>query len=111
MTGHAESAFAPADWSCNKSTAHGFPCVRPGVVLRERDISAGCASATAGWYPSPSEHTRSYLFGGWEGKREELAAKGMVFDSFYIEEPYKQILLEVFGKRRLAEVAFAARWI
>jgi enoyl-CoA hydratase/carnithine racemase len=32
MTGHAESAFAPADWSCNKSTALGFPCVRPSVV-------------------------------------------------------------------------------
>jgi len=26
-------------------------------------------------YPSPSEHARSYLFGSWDGKRDELAAK------------------------------------
>src|SRR5258708_18948270 len=37
-------------------------------------------------YPSPSEHTRSYLFGSWDGKRDELAAKGIVFDFFYISD-------------------------
>jgi len=37
-------------------------------------------------YPSPSEHTRSYLFGSWDGKRDELAAKGIVFDFFYIAD-------------------------
>jgi carbohydrate-selective porin OprB len=37
-------------------------------------------------YPSSSEHTRSYLFGSWNGKRGELAAKGIVFDFFHIED-------------------------
>ena len=37
-------------------------------------------------YSSPSEHTRSYLFGSWDGKRDELAAKGIVFDFFYIAD-------------------------
>jgi carbohydrate-selective porin OprB len=37
-------------------------------------------------YPSPSEHTSSYLFGSWDGKRDELAAKGVVFDFFYIAD-------------------------
>ena len=37
-------------------------------------------------YPSPSEHTRSYLFGSWDGKRDELAAKGVMFDFFYIAD-------------------------
>jgi len=37
-------------------------------------------------YPSPSEHARSYLFGSWDGKRDELAAKGIVFDFFYIAD-------------------------
>src|SRR5882672_284661 len=37
-------------------------------------------------YPSPSEHTRSYLFGRWDGNRDELAAKGIVFDFFYIAD-------------------------
>src|SRR5258708_19833110 len=37
-------------------------------------------------YPSPSEETRSYLFGSWDGKRDELAAKGIVFDFFYIAD-------------------------
>ena len=37
-------------------------------------------------YPSPSEHTRSYLFGSWDGKRDELAAKGIIFDFFYIAD-------------------------
>jgi len=37
-------------------------------------------------YPSPSEHTGSYLFGSWDGKRDELAAKGIVFDFFYIAD-------------------------
>ncbi len=37
-------------------------------------------------YPSPSEHTRSYLFGSWDGKRDELAAKGVIFDFFYIAD-------------------------
>src|SRR5258708_988319 len=37
-------------------------------------------------YPSPSEHPRSYVFGSWDGKRDELAAKGIVFDFFYIAD-------------------------
>jgi porin len=37
-------------------------------------------------YPSPSEHTSSYLFDGWDGKRHELAAKGIAFDFFYIAD-------------------------
>jgi len=37
-------------------------------------------------YSSASEHTRSYLFGSWDGKRDELAAKGIVFDFFYIAD-------------------------
>jgi porin len=37
-------------------------------------------------YPSPSEHTRSYLFGSWDGKRDELAAKGIALDFFYITD-------------------------
>ena len=37
-------------------------------------------------YPPPSEHTRSYLFGSWDAKRDELTAKGMVFDFFYIAD-------------------------
>jgi hypothetical protein len=62
-------------------------------------------------YPSPSEHTRSYLFSSWDGKRDELAAKRHHLRLFFTLRTYKQILLEAFGKRRLAGVAFAARWI
>ena len=63
-------------------------------------------------YPSPSEHTRSDLFSSGDGKRDELAAKGKASSStVFTLRTYKQILSEVFGKRRLAGVAFAARWI
>jgi hypothetical protein len=33
------------------------------------------------------------------------------FSTFFTLRIYKQILSEVFGKRRLAGVAFAAEWI
>jgi porin len=37
-------------------------------------------------YLSASEHSRSYLFGNWDGKRDELASRGVVFDFFYIAD-------------------------
>ena len=37
-------------------------------------------------YASNSQDSRSYFFGGWNGKRDELAGKGVDFDFFYIAD-------------------------
>ena len=37
-------------------------------------------------YASNSQDSRSYFFGSWDGKRDELAAKGIDFDIFYIAD-------------------------
>ena len=60
-----------------------------------------------GGYPSLSEHTSSGVGMESETNWRQKASSS----TFSILRTYKQILLEAFGKRRLAGVAFAARWI
>ena len=48
-------------------------------------------------YPSPPEHTKSYPFVSWDGKRHELAAKASA-STFSILWISKQVLSDVFGK-------------
>ena len=36
---------------------------------------------------SSVNRARPYLFGDWDGKRSELAARGITFDFFYVADP------------------------
>jgi porin len=44
------------------------------------------ASQYAGDEISTAHQTRSYLFGDWDGKRSELASRGITFDFFYVAD-------------------------
>jgi hypothetical protein len=69
MMGHAGSAFAPADWSCYKSTAVDFPCVRWKAMLAVREHSA---SGSLAYYFMDWRHMTEILSAGQEVYTELL---------------------------------------
>jgi porin len=53
----------------------------PGRVFAQTDATGSPEGGSA-----QAEHPRTYLFGDWGGERSNLAAKGVVFDFFYVAD-------------------------
>ena len=60
------------------------------VLLLFSSASRVFAQSGAGQYAgeedSTAHRTRSYLFGDWDGRRSELASRGITFDFFYVAD-------------------------